>query len=254
MLRRRPRAHARVRIITFIGPVGVGKSTQIRLLKDYLKLENVRVTETFIKSTHALAYILSRFLIALGECEKVSFSEGITRLYPRKDVMKRLFPLWCFLDTLSIAAKFFFTVYVPFCFGFTPLVEEGLIMTLYTYRRALPVFFEIEPKVPSLLLSLLGWVMSKNHVNVVLDATDDDLKQRRRNREYRQNESSVYISMQKRWMKRLNSQNTIFIDTTGETAGQVHKNIVMALEKHIRALLGECTPFRIPIHAREQEI
>jgi len=238
MLRRRSRAYARIRIITFIGPVGVGKSTQTRLLKDSFKLRNVRVIETFIKSTHGFAYILSRFLIVLGACEKIAFSEGITRLYPRKEVMKKLFPLWCFLDTVSIAVKFFFTVYIPFCLGFTLLVEEGLIMTLYTYRRALPAFFEIEPKVPPLLPSLLGWVVSKNHVNVVLDATDDDLRQRRRNREYRQNESSVYISMQKRWMKRLNSQNTIFIDTTGQTAGRVHKNIVMALEKHTSALLS----------------
>lgn len=225
-------------IITFLGPVGVGKSTQISLLKNYLHSKNVKVVETYIKSTHALAYILSRLLIGLGECEKVSFSGETTQLYPRKEVMKRLFPLWCFLDMLSLATKFFFTVYIPFYLGFTPLVEEGLMMTLFTYRRALPVFFETEPKVPPLLPNLLGWVISKNHVNVILDATDDDLKQRRRKREYRQNELSVYISMQKRWMERLNSQNTIFIETTGETAGQVHKNIVVALEKHTSAPLG----------------
>jgi hypothetical protein len=223
-------------IITFIGPVGVGKSTQIDLLKINLRSRNIKVVETFIKSTHALAYILSRLLIGLVECEKVRFSDGTTHVYPRKEIMKKLFSLWCFLDAISITAKFFFAVCIPFYLGFTLLVEEGLMMTQLTYRKVFPFFFETESKVPPLVTTLLGWVMSNNHANFVLDATEDDLKIRRRKRLYRQNELPVYTSMQKSWMEHLNSSNTFFINTSGKTAREVHKKIVVALEENTRAL------------------
>ena len=225
MLHRRSQAC----IITFIGPVGVGKSTQIRLIKNYLKSKNIRVIKTFIKSNHAVTYVFSRSLKALS-CEKVSYPGGLNRIYPRRDIVRGLFPLWCFLDTLSIAIKFFLRVYIPFCLGFTPLIEEGLIMTLHTYSMTFPHFFNTEPKMLPFLPSLLGWIKSKNHINVVLDARNDDLDRRRNNRNYRQNELPEYIFMQKKWIRRLNFGNTIFIDTTGEPALRVHRKIVAALE------------------------
>jgi len=220
-------------IITFIGPVGVGKSTQMRLIKDHLKQKGIRSTQTFIKSSHALTYILSEFLKALGLYEKVTYHNDITRTYPRRDVVRKLFPLWAFLDTLSIAIKFFFRVYIPFSLGSTILIEEGLHMTLHTYGMSFPNFFDTEPKVPPLVPRLIGWIMSKNHVNVVLDATDDELDQRRRSRNFRQNELSEYVSLQRKWIKRLDSGDTIFLDTTNGTPLRVHAKVVTALEEHV---------------------
>jgi len=225
------RVSSKACIITFLGPVGVGKSTQIRLLKEYLKSNNIRVVGTFIKSSHVFTYILSRSLMALGLCEKVSYPEGLTRIYPRRDLVRRLFPLWSFLDTLSIALKFFFTVYIPFRLGFTILIEEGLIMTLHTYLMSFPRFFKTEPKVLPFLSRLLGWTISKNHVNVVLEAADEEVSRRRKHRTYRQNELSEYVSLQRKWIKRLNLGDTIFIDTTDEPLVRVHRKIIIALEK-----------------------
>ena len=218
-------------IITFLGPVGVGKSTQIKLLEDYLKSKNIRVGKTLIKSSHAFAYILGRSLLALGVCEKVSYPDGLTRIHPRRDVVRGLFPLWSFLDMLSIAIKFFFTVYVPFSLGFTVFIEEGLLMTFHTYLVSFPRFFKTKPKVLPLLPSLLGWIMGKNHVNVVLDAADEELNLRRIGRSYRQNELPEYVYLQRKWIKRLNSGNSIIIETTNDSAMVVHKKIVTALEK-----------------------
>jgi len=219
-------------IITFLGPVGVGKSTQMRLLVGHLKSENVRVVKTFIKSSHAFAYILYRSLLALGVCEKVLYPEGLTRIHPRREVVRSLFPLWSFLDTISIAIKFFFTVYVPFSLGFTILIEEGLLMTLHTYLVSFPSFFKTEPKVLPLLPSLLGWIMGKNHVNIVLDASDEELALRRIGRSYRQHELPQYVYLQRKWMKRLDSGSSIIIDTTSDSAMGVHKKIFAALKKH----------------------
>lgn len=228
MSRIRPKAC----IITFMGPVGVGKSTQIKLLEDHFKSENIRVVKTFIKSSHGFAYILGRSLLALGVHQKVLYRDGLSRLYPRRDVVRGLFPLWSFLDVLSIAVKFFFTVYVPFCLGFTILIEEGLLMTLHTYLVSFPVFFKTEPKVLPLLPSLLGWVMGKNHVNVVLDATDEELSLRRMGRRYRQNELSEYTYLQRKWIRQLSFGDTTVIETTNDAVMKVHKKVVTALEKH----------------------
>ena len=226
MLRVRPKA----RIITFMGPVGVGKSTQIKLLEDHLKSENIRVVKTFIKSSHGFAYILGRSLLVLGAHEKVLYPDGLTRIYPRRDVVRGLFPLWSFLDTLSIAIKFFFTVYIPYSLGFTILIEEGLLMTLHTYLVSFPSFFKTEPKVLPLLASLLGWIMDKNHVYVVLDAADEELSLRRTGRSYRRNELPEYVQLQRKWIKHLNFGD-IIIETTDDSVIEVHKKIVAALEK-----------------------
>lgn len=226
------RCRSQACIITFMGPAGVGKSTHIRLLRDHLRLNGIRVVTTFIKSSHVLAYILMRSLIAPRTYEKTSYSGRFTRIYSRREVIKRLLPLWCFLDALSIAAKFFFTVYLPFCLGFTILIEEGLIMTLFSYNVSFPHFFDTQPTVPPLVSSLLEYVTSKNHLNIVLNASVEELDRRRRHRSYRQNELNEYIAMQKKWIKQLNFGNTIFIDTTEKPIAKVHKNVLAALEKN----------------------
>lgn len=218
-------------IITVIGPVGVGKSTQMRLMRNYLRSKKIRVSSTFIKSSHALTYIIEKPLMLFGVYEAAPSEEGIIRIYLRRDVFARLLPLWCLLDALSIATKFFFSVYIPFKLGFTVLIEEGLTMTLLTYGVIFPHLLKANPRVPPLLLNLLSWIRKQNHVNVVLDATDDELVRRRKSRSYRQNELMEYVTMQKKWIERLDSRDTIFIDTNGESIIRTHKKVLMELEK-----------------------
>jgi hypothetical protein len=222
---------SKAHIITFLGPVGVGKSTQIRLLEDHFKSENIRVVKTFIKSSHGFAHILGRSLLALGVYEEVLYPDGLTRMYPRRDVVRKLFPLWSFLDMLSIAIKFFFTVYIPFSLGFTILIEEGLLMTLHTYLISFPRFFNLEPKVLPYIPQLICWTMRKNHVNVVLNATDEELRKRRRQRNYTQYEMPEYVHSQKKWIEHLNCGDIVFVDTTNKPVMKVHNQIATALEK-----------------------
>lgn len=220
-------------IITFIGPVGVGKSTHIRLTKRYLRSKKTRVSTTFIKSSHALTYIVEKPLMLLGAYEKVPSEEGIVRIYPRRDIFARLLPLWCLLDVLSIATKFFFTVYMPFKLGFTVIIEEGPAMTLLTYGVIFPRLFKANPRVPPLLPNLLGWMGRQNHINIVLEASDEELVRRRKSRSYRQNELREYVTMQRKWIERLDSRDTIFIDTSEEPVIGIHRKIVKVLESMI---------------------
>ena len=220
-------------IVTFIGPVGVGKSTQIRLFQEYLKSKNVVVVRTFIKSNHALTYFLSSFLKKLGISEKISNQNGFSKVYPNRTVVRKLFSLWCLLDTISVATKFLFTVSIPFHMGFAVLIEEGLPMSLYTYSVSLPNFFKTEPITLPVLPNLLGWVTGKTHLNIILDASEEELDQRRKGRNYRQFESAEYIYLQKEWIKRLNFGDTVFIDTTNSSLVKVHEKIVEVVEKRV---------------------
>lgn len=225
------RIHSKASIITFLGPVGVGKSTQMRLLEDHLKSENIRVVKTFIKCSHIFAYILHRVLLALGVYEEVLYPDGLTRMLPRSEVVRKLFPLWSFLDALSIAIKFFFRVYIPFSLGYTILMEEGLLMTLHTYLVFFPRFLNLKPKVLPYIPQLVCWTMRKNHVSIVLNATDEELRKRRRQRSYRQYELPEYVYSQKEWIKHLNHGDIVFVDTTNKPVMKVHNQIFAVLEK-----------------------
>jgi len=221
-------------IITFMGPVGVGKSTQIQLLKKYLRSRNINVSVTFLKSSHAMSYVIQRMLVVLGVRETAQYFKGSSRIYPRKEVMKRLFALWCLLDSFSISLKFFFTVYLPHKLGFTVLIEEGLIMTFYTYAESFPRFLSVKPKTLKLPAYLLAWVEKQNHVNIVLDASNKELDLRRAKRNFRQEELHEYVIMQKRWMQSLDLHDTIFIETTGKSLSAVRKSIIATVDQRMK--------------------
>jgi thymidylate kinase len=74
------------RLIAFLGPVGVGKSTQMRLLAEYLRSSGFRVQVTFLKVGHLWAYPLYK-LALMGWLVLRS---------------KYLFKLWMILNVFSI--------------------------------------------------------------------------------------------------------------------------------------------------------
>ncbi len=216
-------------IITFVGPVGVGKSTHMKLLQNHLASRGGRVVATFIKSSHALTYVLNIALMALGASEETHYKTQVSTSI-RSDIFARLLPLWCFLDTLSIAGKFFVRVYIPFKLGFTVLIEEGPAMTLLSYYWIFPQLFKAEARVPRLVPNLLGWIQKNEHVDIILDASDEDLVRRRESRDFRRDELPQYVDLQRRWIEHLNFRNTLFINTRGESIAETQEKIISALD------------------------
>ncbi len=223
-------------IINFVGPVGVGKSTNLTLLRNYLKLRQIRVSTTFIKSSHGLAYMFSRLLLTLvgyeiaqANPEKTLSTSKYRHESQGKIIVKKLLPLWCFLDQISILTKFVFTVFLPSSLGFTVLVEEGLPMTLFTYKQSFPLFFGTEPREPRIILLLMGYVTSRNHLNIVLDANDQELALRRGTRNFRQHEVSEYVFLQREWTRKLNPVDTVFLNTSAKSVLEVHQSIIKGL-------------------------
>jgi energy-coupling factor transporter ATP-binding protein EcfA2 len=219
-------------IISFMGPVGVGKSTQIKLLQKRLKSKKVKTVKTFIKSNHIFAHITIRFLTLVGAYKNPLHQDGLSVIYINKRIVERLYPILILLDAVSITIKFFFTVYIPFHMGFNVLIEEGLMMSLFTYTLANPKIRGLKSKTPPFLLRLISWILKQKHVNIILDAENKELILRRKNRNYRQKESPEYVDLQKKWLKQLNYGNTIFLETTNLPIIQVHEVIVAAIEKY----------------------
>jgi len=122
----------RCSLVVFAGPVGAGKSTQIVYLQSALRKIGVRNKSVFLKSGHLLAYILELFLAKV--VSKRSDVAPLRALYedsPR--LFKRVFKLWLFFDLLSVTVKFLLTIYVPFKFRYTIIVEEYIPATIADY-------------------------------------------------------------------------------------------------------------------------
>jgi energy-coupling factor transporter ATP-binding protein EcfA2 len=214
------------KIVAFLGPVGVGKSTQINLLRTYLESRDQKVTVTYIKSTHGLTYVLSRLLNAL------------TRILHNGDEKARIVfyrgfaPLWNLSETISITVKFLFTVYIPYTLGYYVLVEEGLIMTIENYRLFRPYYLGVKPQRLPLLELLLRWINSKNHLNILLYANEEDVAKRRLSRSFRRYETEDYLALQKQVFKQLRGPQLLVLNTTHRSIESVHTIIVNSLEDH----------------------
>jgi hypothetical protein len=211
-------------IITFIGPVGVGKSTQMRLLAQYFRSKNRKTIETYIKSAHGTTFILNYLIEKMIEILKKN-NTSINKDLERR-MFSRITPLWNFSDTMSILVKFFFSVYIPFQLGYNILLEEGLYMSIENYRIFRPYFLGVKQTRMRLLDLLLRWVNCHNHLDIVLDATDDELGNRRLSRSFRQTESENYIRLQRKSMSRLVEPRFLRINTSGKSAKSVNNIIV----------------------------
>ena len=174
-------------IISLIGPVGVGKTTQIRLLKNYFQLNNEKSIVTYIKSVHGFTHILFflvRFLI--NEQKK---GDDVAGYSPKQVFYKRIYPLVVLSETVSIIGKFVFTVYLPYKLGYNIIIEEGLTMTKANYQLFRPHFLGIKPVKLPFIDTLLNWVISKKHIEIILDANTHELIFRRKSRNFRRYET-----------------------------------------------------------------
>ena len=211
-------------IITFIGPVGVGKSTQISLLVQYYRGKNRKTIETYIRSVHGTTFVLDYFIermIDLIKKNNGSFDEDLERR-----MFERITPLWNISDSISILMKFFFYVYLPFQLGYNVILEEGLIMSIENYLIFRPYFIGVKPIRLRLLDLLLRWTRCHRHLDIVLDATDDEISNRRMSRTFRQYETEDFIKLQRRSMSKLVGEEFLRINTSGKSVKDVN-NIIL---------------------------
>jgi len=217
-------------IIVFVGTVGSGKSTQIKLLTSKLHKRGLNVKNTFIETNHIFAYLLLLLLARiLTRGKRGVYSIGAL-IEEKPLIFKKLFKLWLTIDLFSITLKFILRVFFPVKMGSIVLVEGYIPATISDYvyiskRMALPLktsYFTV-----NFMLRLLH-VGGPTQV-IFLDARANTLKSRWRLRGSLY-ERPDYLNMQRTTLKslskKLSSHGLLQINTGKLTIEETHKLIV----------------------------
>ena len=224
-------------IIAFVGTVGAGKSTQMKLLALKLKKRKFRVMTTTIKRGHLLAHLLEVALAKMLIGRKKNVCSIRVIVEERPDLFKKLFELFLVLNVVSIFCRFLLKIYLPKKLGYVILVEEYIQAAIADYI-ALSEFVGFHHKSLSVtvkLLSGLAHLGGPIHT-IFIDATNDTLKARwfRRNS---LSERFDYLGMQRTLLLSVskNLSSSFFYtnnsDKTIEKTGTIIMNFLKSIIK-----------------------
>ena len=208
------------RVVAFLGPVGVGKSTQMKLLARRLSSKGFKVKVTYLKVGHLWAHPL--YGLALR-----GWPVFRSRL---------LFKLWVFLDLLAISLRFLISVWLPVKMGHIVLAEEYLpaVVADYLYIAKINGHSLKDVKAAVSYVYRLSTLMP--FVSLILDADVPALRDRWRLRGT-PDERTEYVSTQRRALLTLAASLTryvIFVDTSNSTVEEVNRRV----REHLVELLS----------------
>jgi len=208
------------RLIAFVGPVGSGKSTQMRLLYSKLKQRGLKVKMSFLKTGHLFAFILEVILAKMVASKRKDVSPIRALVEEKPHFFKRIFKLWLGLDLISIAIKFLTNIYIPLKLGYTILVEEYIPATISDYIY-LSKIIKFPLKVNFAINYLLRLISLCGPIQVIfLDAKNNELKTRWKLRGSF-NEREDYLRMQRTLLlqisRKLSSYKLIYVSTEAKT-------------------------------------
>lgn len=127
----------RGRLIVFLGPVGVGKSTVIKGLANELRARGFRVSTTFIKAFHGPSYLLWRFVIRLLGLRTGWLAPWyVIPRSSRLKLTKMLMNFTMYMDALFVIPLKLLHIYVLKILDFYVLSEEYLSSTIFDYLYA----------------------------------------------------------------------------------------------------------------------
>ncbi len=214
------------RVIAFIGTVGSGKSTHMRLLYSKLKQRGLRAKTTFLKTGHLFAFILEVFLAKMVAGKRKDVFPIRALVEEKPHLFKRIFKLWLSLDLVSVTIRFLVSIYIPLKLGYTVLVEEYIPATISDYIY-LSKIIKFPLKINSFEIIYLLKLMSlcgPTHI-VFLDAENDKLTLRWKLRGSF-DEREDYIRMQRSILLRLSKElscSFLYINTGTKTIKETHK-------------------------------
>jgi thymidylate kinase len=223
-------------VIAFLGPVGAGKSTQIRLLASKLSNQGLRVKVTSLGTNElfarVLVHILTRFLLI--KRNDVFPIRGLIEDKPK--IFKKLFKFWLFLDLVSVHIAYLYRVYIPTVMGYTVIVEEYLPASIADYMY-LSKALDIRSKfVYFVLVPILRLFYLCSPMMFFLDTNVDELKLRWKRRGSLM-EKTDYIHMQRTSLlslsKKLSPHEVLYVNTTNQTITKTHDEIVSHLCAHL---------------------
>jgi len=216
-------------IVTFIGPVGVGKSTQSRLLSKYFRKRGQKVVDTYLRSAHGTSYLIT---VILKRVQSQKSSNIGNNSLTGKSLEEKFATFWNISDSINILVKFLLTVYIPYVLGYNVLIEEGIFMSIENFRLFRPKLLGVKATTPLLLDIILRWTNAHRNLYIILDAGDDEVVKRRRTRVFRRSESADFVLLQRKAMSELVGRDVLRINTSEKSIEEVNKMIVKYIEKN----------------------
>src|SRR5437016_9013622 len=120
------------KLVSFFGPDGAGKSTQVRILVNRLGPAGLRVKKVWIRSPHTLAFIVSRLLFRLGLYRVAVNPFGLGAKQPLVYPQSLSKGIWAFIETISVLPLILLRVYLPLWMGYRLVAERYVVDTIVT--------------------------------------------------------------------------------------------------------------------------
>lgn len=199
-------------LIAFVGPVGSGKSTQIKLIARYLRSKGLKVRTTYLKVGNLWAYSLYKIALMGWPIFK----------------NKWLFKLWIILDIFAISLKFLFSILIPLKRECIVLVEEYLPATVADYFHIAKINGRLSKDVRVILAYACRLAMLVPFTSIFLDANSAVLRRRWKLRGTITKEKNEYLLMQRRLVLSLAillSHRFIYIDTSNDVVKETNRRL-----------------------------
>jgi thymidylate kinase len=163
-----------LKIISIIGPDGVGKTTQARMLIEELKKRNYKTRYLWMRWNHkfSLPILVLARLLRLSEVKKLKYGKKIVYHYfNRNKAIELIYKYTTFIDTII---SVFFKVY------FISSFNDFLICDRYIYDIIIDLAISTRnPKLLDSFISRLFLSLSKEVTAITLMVNYDTLKHRK---------------------------------------------------------------------------
>jgi len=189
------RAEGFPRLIAFFGPDGAGKTTQVKLLVDFLASNDFRVKQAWVRSVHLFAFVLWGVFRKLNLVHKRSnlrfrgISKGaisylreesygfVSPISMNPPILKSSFDklLWTTVEVMSIVPILLLQVYIPLLRGYYVVAERYVVDSVASIAYFLNDPNFIHSRLARLLLSFIP----KGAVFVYVDADYKTILDRR---------------------------------------------------------------------------
>jgi thymidylate kinase len=117
-------------VVIFCGPDGGGKSTQIKLLIQFLREQGFSTRGAWIRAFHSLALALSRIMIIMGLSRSVSNPLGGSYRLPDLKRVSLVKKLWPYVELFSMLPLLFWRVILPSKLGWIVVSERLTLDTI----------------------------------------------------------------------------------------------------------------------------
>jgi len=170
------------RLIYFLGPEGVGKTTRAILLHRYLRLHGYRRAKIVnIRWNHLYNYIifirlLPRIFSSLYH--RYVYPNGVVHLYPRPEFLKKIYSMYLVLQIYALLLVSLIQVFIPLKLGYIVIAEMYLGHTLFDIFRESKGISASNKPTTRLAFTLLQRLIPLQSIIIVLDAPYNVIRER----------------------------------------------------------------------------